>query len=111
LYRLLGEAALAHDVSSDMLDTTLSESGTADDAAARSNAAESYFRRAMDLAREQGGKSLELRASVSLGKLLVTEQRIDEARTLVEPLHNFFAGQRPTPDSAAAGQILDAPSR
>ena len=77
-----------------------------DDAEVRTAAAEAYYLRAVEIAREQGARSFELRAAVSVGKLMERDGRIDEALELVAPLREYFNDQRPTPDSADADMLL-----
>jgi hypothetical protein len=78
-----------------------------DEAEVRRNAAEGYYYRAIEIAREQGAKSFELRAAVSIGKLMERDGRIDEAMDLVAPLRQLFDGQQPTPDSSDADMLMN----
>ncbi|MCK1757066.1 AAA family ATPase [Bradyrhizobium sp. 137] len=52
--------------------------------------AESHLRRSIEVARGQSAKSLELRAATSLAELWRRQGRIDEARTLLEPICDWF---------------------
>lgn len=52
--------------------------------------AESHLRKSIEVARGQGAKSLELRAATSLAELWRSQGRIDEARTLLEPICDWF---------------------
>lgn len=52
--------------------------------------AESHLRKSIEVARGQSAKSLELRAATSLAELLRRQGRIDEARTLLEPICDWF---------------------
>jgi TOMM system kinase/cyclase fusion protein len=52
--------------------------------------AEQCFRRALEGARREGAKSLELRAATSLARLLRERTRIDEARALLAPVYEWF---------------------
>src|SRR5262249_9565517 len=52
--------------------------------------AESFFRRALEIAQAQEARSLELRAAMSLAHLLRTQERADEARALLTPLYAWF---------------------
>ena len=57
-----------------------------------SNAAEaqSCFERAIEIARKQSAKSLELRATMSLARLLAQQGRRDEARAMLADIYNWF---------------------
>ena len=57
---------------------------------ARVELAELDFREAIELARNIAGKSHELRATTSLARLLDRQGRIDEARTLLSEIYNWF---------------------
>ena len=52
--------------------------------------AEACYRRALDVARRQGARSLELRAAVSLSRLWQAEGREGEARELLAPIYEPF---------------------
>jgi tetratricopeptide (TPR) repeat protein len=104
VYRMLGDLALQTD--------PLEAGGASvvdqeDEAEVRRNAAEGYYLRALDIARDQGAKSFELRAAVSVGRIMERDGRFDEAIDLVAPLRQLFEGQRPTPDSADADMLLN----
>jgi predicted negative regulator of RcsB-dependent stress response len=53
-------------------------------------AVEANFRQAMDIARRQGAKSLELRAAISLGRLLQKQGKPDEARQILAEVYGWF---------------------
>jgi len=44
------------------------------------------FRRAIDIARRQGARTLELRAALALARLLVAQRRHEEAQALLRPI-------------------------
>ncbi|MDI3286587.1 TOMM system kinase/cyclase fusion protein [Polyangium sp. 15x6] len=52
--------------------------------------AEHHFRNAIDVARGQGARMLELRATVDLCRILRTRGQIDEARRMLEEAHGWF---------------------
>ena len=52
--------------------------------------AQSCFQRAIEIAREQSAKSWELRATMSLARLLAKQGRRDEARTMLADIYNWF---------------------
>jgi tetratricopeptide (TPR) repeat protein len=103
VYRMLGDLALRIDESAAEGSSIADQE---DEAEVRRNAAEGYYLRALGIAREQGAKSFELRAAVSLGKVMERDGRVDDALTLVEPLRKLFDGQRHTPDSADADMLM-----
>jgi tetratricopeptide (TPR) repeat protein len=68
---------------------------------------EDWLRRALDVARRQGARVLELRAAVALGRHWRQRGRVAEARTLVADAHAPFAdGPAAIPDIAAARRLL-----
>src|SRR5262249_36870053 len=52
--------------------------------------AETWLQRAMDVARRQEAKSLELRAAMSLARLWQQQGRRAEARDLLAPIYGWF---------------------
>jgi hypothetical protein len=79
---------------------------TTDDSEAREGMAESYFRRAVEVSKEQGAKSFELRAVNSLARLLMLQGRRDEALGLLGEIRGEFENQIVTPDLAAADKLI-----
>ncbi len=73
---------------------------------ARKDDAELELNRAIDLARLQGAKSLELRSATTLASLLATQGRNDEARYLLEPVYGWFSEGRDTADLRRARETL-----
>ena len=70
--------------------------------------AESNLTNSIDLARRQNSKSLELRAAVSLAKLWRRQERIDQARDLIEPIYRWFGEGTATADLRRARDFLMA---
>jgi len=68
---------------------------------------ESCFRRALAVAREQGTRGFELRAAVSLARLLSELGRRAEARHLLAPIYGWFTEGFDTPDLKEAKALLD----
>jgi predicted ATPase len=68
---------------------------------------ERCFRTALAVAREQGSRGFELRAAVSLARLLRARQRQDEARDLLGPVYDWFTEGFDTPDLREAAGLLD----
>jgi tetratricopeptide (TPR) repeat protein len=73
----------------------------------RDAAGEASFRRALQVAREQNAKSLELRAALSLARLWQRRGRIQEARELLAEIHAWFTEGFDRPDVTDARQLLD----
>jgi class 3 adenylate cyclase/tetratricopeptide (TPR) repeat protein len=88
ILRLKGEVLLMHD------------SGATEQA-------EAYFRSALEEARAQEAKWWELRASVSLARLLHDTNRRDEARTMLAEIYNWFTEGFDTADLKEAKALLD----
>jgi class 3 adenylate cyclase/predicted ATPase len=65
------------------------------------------FERAIEIARTQSAKSLELRATTSLARLLATQDRRDEARAMLADIYNWFTEGFDTADLKDAKALLD----
>jgi predicted ATPase len=89
LYRLKGELLVTRD------------GPDADDA-------ERCFREAVDIARRQRAKSLELRAAMSLSRLLQRRGNREEARRLLAEVYGWFTEGFDTADLKDARALLDA---
>ncbi len=74
-----------------------------------SNAAEaqSCFERAIEIARNQSAKLLELRATMSLARLLDKQGRRVEARTMLSEIYGWFTEGFDTADLKDAKALLD----
>ena len=68
--------------------------------------AERCFRTAIEIARLQHGKSWELRAATSLGRLLAKQGKREEARTMLGELYNWFTEGFDTADVKDAKALL-----
>ena len=68
--------------------------------------AESHLKNAIELARRQNSKSLELRAAMSLARLLRQQERIDQAREMLEPIYHWFEEGAATSDIRRARDFL-----
>ncbi len=68
--------------------------------------AEADFRKGIDVARGQAAKLLELRVALSLGSLLISLRRSEEARNLIEPICGRFTEGYDTPDLILAKSML-----
>jgi predicted ATPase len=88
LYRLRGELLLASSPSA-------------------SSEAQQSLRSAIDLAQKQCAKSWELRATMSLARLLAEQGNRDEARTILAEIYNWFTEGFDTADLKDAKALLD----
>jgi predicted ATPase len=68
---------------------------------------ETLLRSAIDLAKSQGAKSLELRVAVDLCRLLLDRGARREARPLLEPLYRTFDEGLNAPDLQIARSLLE----
>jgi predicted ATPase len=68
--------------------------------------AERHFLEAIDIARRQQARSLELRAAISLSRLLMQQGRRPEAHAILKPIHNWFTEGLSTFDLIAASTVL-----
>jgi len=69
--------------------------------------AQKCFERAIEIARNQSAKSLELRATMSLLRLLAKHGRGDEARTMLADIYGSFTEGFDTRDLKEAKALLD----
>ena len=97
IYRIHGELKLrqAARVASNPADVTKGESE-----------AEQSFLKAIEISRERGAKALELRAAISLSRMLVNKDRHAEALRLLQPIHDWFSEGFDWPELKAAKSIL-----
>jgi predicted ATPase len=70
-------------------------------------AAESHFRRALDLAHQQGALSWELRAATSLARLLRDQAGSKEACEILAPVYERFTEGFSTADLKEAKRLLE----
>jgi predicted ATPase len=70
--------------------------------------AETCFQQAMDVARRQQAKSLELRAAMSLARLWQQQGKRDEARELLAPMYDWFTEGFDTADLQEAKALREA---
>jgi predicted ATPase len=69
--------------------------------------AEAWLRRALDVARRQEAKSLELRAAMSLSRLWQHQGKCTEARELLAPIYSWFTEGFDTLDLQEAKALLE----
>jgi predicted ATPase len=73
--------------------------------------AEACFQQALDVARRQEAKSLELRAAMSLGRLWQQQSKRQEAYDLLAPIYHWFTEGFDTADLQDARALLAELSR
>jgi predicted ATPase len=88
LYRLKGELLVRRDSS-------------------HTTEAQTCFARAVEIARQQSARSLELRATMSLARLLCDTNRRDEARAMLADIYNWFTEGFDTADLKDAKVLLE----
>jgi predicted ATPase len=76
-------------------------------AAGRTSEAETCFRNALQIGREQGARSLELRTATSLARLWRDQDKRQDARYLLAPVYDWFTEGFDTPDLKDAKVLLD----
>jgi tetratricopeptide (TPR) repeat protein len=69
--------------------------------------AENCFREAINTAQRQQAKSWELRATLSLARLLMKQRRRDEARSMLAEIYDWFTEGFDTADLKDAKALLD----
>ena len=72
----------------------------------QSESAEADFRAAIETAHRMGARSYELRATTSLARLLASQGRRDEARTMLADIYNWFTEGFDTLDLKEAKALL-----
>ena len=77
------------------------------EARADTAAAEATFQQALTIARRQDAKSWELRSATSLAQLWHGQGRSDDARSLLQPIYEWFTEGFDTPDLQVAKALLD----
>src|SRR5262245_42443031 len=70
--------------------------------------AEACFQQALDVARRQQAKSLELRAAISLARLWQQQGKRAAAYDLLAPIYGWFTEGFDTADLQEASALLDA---
>ena len=68
--------------------------------------AETWLQRALDVARHQEAKSLELRAAMSLARLWQQQDKCAEAHELLAPVYGWFTEGFDTADLQEAKALL-----
>jgi class 3 adenylate cyclase/predicted ATPase len=100
LYRLKGQLTLQLQV--------LSPKSQVEETLPASEAeAEGYFLKAIEVARQQQAKSLELRATTSLARLLQSQRKCDEARQMLAEIYGWFTEGFDTADLKDGKALLE----
>jgi predicted ATPase len=73
----------------------------------RTELAEADFREAIALAQKMQAKALELRATISLARLLASQGSRDEARAMLAEIYNWFTEGFDTADLKDAKALLE----
>ncbi len=107
LHRLRGELLLARLSGGDDAGTTPTDAPGVTDAGQPITQAEICFRHALDIARGQQARSLELRAATSLARLWRDHGRLAQARDLLAPVYGWFTEGFDTADLKDAKALLD----
>jgi predicted ATPase len=105
LYRLKGQLTLQAKVNTSLgqveASQNKSENGTPE------SEAEEYFLKAIEIARRQQAKSLELRAVMSLSRLWQQQGKKDEARRMLAEIYGWFTEGFDTVDLKEAKALLE----
>ncbi|MBI3303221.1 MAG: hypothetical protein HYZ72_14230, partial [Deltaproteobacteria bacterium] len=104
LYRLKGELSLKSRQVEDKSKTSQDKSGVQ----SLESEAEECFRKAIEIARRQQAKSLELRAVMSLSRLWQSQGKKAEARRMLTEIYGWFTEGFDTADLQEARALLEA---
>ena len=69
--------------------------------------AEMHFQQALDIARRQQAKTLELRTAIGLSRLWQQQGKREAARQLLEPIYGWFTEGFNTADLQEARAVLE----
>jgi predicted ATPase len=69
--------------------------------------AETRFRRSIEVSQQQEAKFFELRATICMARLLASQKRRDEARSMLADIYNWFTEGFDTADLKDAKALLD----
>jgi predicted ATPase len=70
--------------------------------------AQAYLQSALEIARRQSAKALELRAATSLAELWLLQGKLDQARDLLQPIYRWFEEGAGTADLKRAHDLLQS---
>lgn len=103
LYRLKGEILLSQEIKSQKSERPNPQSQLPEP----QSEAESCFLKAIEIARKQQAKSLELRATMSLARLWQQQGKSAEAHQMLATVYNWFTEGFDTADLQEAKALLD----
>ncbi len=69
--------------------------------------AKAAFDTALSIAKEQGAKTWELRAALSLARLLASDMKPEEAKSTLRPVYDWFSEGHDKPHLTQAKELLD----
>jgi predicted ATPase len=107
LHRLRGELLLVRRGGGDGMKTAPADAAAVTEVGDTLDQAESCFRHAIDIARGQQTKILELRAGTSLARLWESQGKRKEASDLLNPIYNWFTEGFDAPDLKDARTLLN----
>jgi hypothetical protein len=114
VHRLTGEILLMQDAGGGISEGLLPNlslmdgpEGMATGQSPRQTEAETWFRQALDIARQQHAKSLELRAAMSLSRLWQGQGKGTDAYQLLAPIYGWFTEGFDTADLQDAKALLE----
>src|SRR5262249_35472540 len=90
LYRLKGELTLQQENQKSKVKSQKSKIPTTQHPTSSAQEAEACFQQALEIARRQHARLWELRAAVSLARLWQQQNKVDEARELLEEIYSWF---------------------
>ena len=115
VHRLTGEVLLMQDAGGGVSGSSPSDLSMRDEPereaagqSPRPTEAETWFRQALDIARQQQAKSLELRAAMSLSRLWQQQGKCTDAYQLLAPIYGWFTEGFDTADLHDAKALLEA---
>ena len=105
LYRLKGELTLAQSKAQSL--KSKAENSLESSVQSLGSEAEEHFLKAIEVARRQQAKSLELRATVSLARLWQSQGKHHAARNMVSTIYNWFTEGFDTKDLQEAKALIE----
>src|SRR5262249_40034402 len=107
LYRIKGELLLATSTDRAVVQAAFGGRAIVGVNSAAIATASSSVGQAIKIARQLQARSFELRSALSLARLYRNQERLEEARILLEPVYNAFTEGFETMDLREAKSLLD----